>query len=152
MKIESELANAVKTTLLPAIKELLQILLGQSIAAGLLVTLPLPPLLFVTVILTRWADRVAEHAWEVPPFKPAQFQFQGPDPVKFVAVPYEQRFVVGAALKLPLFADPHLPVIVSILNSASEPLPLGMTRRLFSESKLSKKVSPGVAISPLINP
>ena len=47
----------------------------------------------------------------VPPFDPAQDQVQGPDPPTALAVPVEQRLVVGAVETVVLLDEPHVPLI-----------------------------------------
>ena len=46
----------------------------------------------------------------VPPFDPAQDQVQGPDPPTALAVPVEQRLVVGAVETVVLFDEPQTPL------------------------------------------
>ena len=47
----------------------------------------------------------------VPPFDPAQDQVQGPDPPTALAVPVEQRLVVGAVETVVLLDEPQVPLI-----------------------------------------
>jgi hypothetical protein len=46
----------------------------------------------------------------VPPLFPPQLQFQGPLPVTVEALPAEQRPLAGAAVNIPLFEEPHVPL------------------------------------------
>ncbi len=46
---------------------------------------------------------------EDPPYRPVQSHVQGPVPPTAVAFPALQRFVAGAAVKVPPFADPQTP-------------------------------------------
>ena len=48
----------------------------------------------------------------MPPFEPVQVQVHGPVPLTGLAVPWPQRFVVGAAVKVPLLAAPHWPLTI----------------------------------------
>lgn len=45
----------------------------------------------------------------VPPFEPTHDQFHGPEPVTLEAVPAEQRFVVGAVVRVVPLLVPHTP-------------------------------------------
>ena len=47
----------------------------------------------------------------MPPFDPAQDQVQGPDPPTALAMPVEQRLVIGAVETVVLLDDPHVPLI-----------------------------------------
>jgi hypothetical protein len=55
----------------------------------------------------------AEHEALLPPFAPAQVQFQGPLPLKAEAVPVEQKPVVGAVATVVPFAGPHTPLVAT---------------------------------------
>ena len=48
-----------------------------------------------------------------PPLLPEQDQYQGPEPLTKLAVPELHRLIVGAELNVPLFDDPHCPLIGS---------------------------------------
>ena len=52
----------------------------------------------------------AEQLAVVPPFDPAQVQFQGPVPLSELAVPALQRLVAGAEGNVPPLAEPHVPL------------------------------------------
>ena len=91
LKIESELARGIKTILLPDVNALLHTPLRQFIPAGLLVTLPLPPLELAMVMVAKWVGMFAEQLAVVPPLVPVQVQFHGPEPVTVDAVPVLQR-------------------------------------------------------------
>ncbi len=54
----------------------------------------------------------------VPPYRPAQFQVQGPTPLTAVAFPALQRFVVGALVNVPPFELPQAPLIGFWVNAA----------------------------------
>jgi len=59
----------------------------------------------LTGVIARFAEQLAVE----PSFKPAQLQVQGPVPVTSLGVPWLQRLVVGADVKIPPFAEPHCP-------------------------------------------
>ena len=52
---------------------------------------------------------LAEQLAVAPPFDPVQLHDQGPLPLTVLADPELHRPVVGAVVKIPLFADPHTP-------------------------------------------
>jgi hypothetical protein len=79
---------------------------------GLMV--PLVPAEGVTVQVWMFAEQLAVE----PPFKPAQFQVHGPVPPTALAVPDVHRLVVGAAVKVPLLAEPHWPLTGAAVNVA----------------------------------
>ena len=63
----------------------------------------------VTEPLTFQVLMGAEQVAFVPPFVPAQFQVQGPEPLTALALPAVQRLVVGALVAGVLLAEPHAP-------------------------------------------
>ena len=75
---------------------------------GLIV--PFGPAAGVTVQVWTAAEQLAV----VPPFDPAQLQVQGPEPVTALAVPVVQRSVVGALVRVVLFAGPQVPFIIGV--------------------------------------
>ena len=85
--------------------------------AGLMV--PLLPAEGVTVQVCRVAEQFATE----PPPAPVQVQVQGlPVPVTALAAPALHRLVVGAVVKVPVFAVPHTPFWLNV--AATEQLPV----------------------------
>ena len=70
-------------------------------------TVPLPP---VTVAVIVKVSMFAEQLAVVPPFDPAQLQFQGPLPVTADAVPVVQRLDDGAMVTVVPLAMPQEPL------------------------------------------
>ena len=57
---------------------------------------------------------MAEQLAVVPPYWPVQLQLQGPEPVTVGGVPVvEQRLLAGALVKMPPFALPQAPFVMS---------------------------------------
>lgn len=61
---------------------------------------------------------LAEQLAVDPPFDPVQLHDQGPLPLTEVGVPALHRFVVGAVVKVPPFADPQTPFTGPVVNVA----------------------------------
>jgi hypothetical protein len=61
---------------------------------------------------------LAEQLAVAPPFDPVQLHDQGPLPLTVVADPELHRPVVGAVVKVLLFADPHAPFIALVVKVA----------------------------------
>jgi hypothetical protein len=62
----------------------------------------------------------AAHEAVVPPFTPAQLQFQGPVPVSAEAVPVEQRPVVGAPVVATPLAAPQAPLVTASFGAVQD--------------------------------
>jgi hypothetical protein len=58
---------------------------------------------------------VAEQDAVLPPFVPVQLQLHGPEPLTLPAVPAEQRFVVGAVVKLTFTDEPQEPLTAVVV-------------------------------------
>ena len=78
-------------------------------------TVPLPPVT-MTGMVKVWM--LAEQVAVVPPFNPAQLQFQGPVPVTLDAVPIVQRLDDGTMVTVVLLALPQVPLVVESANVA----------------------------------
>ena len=76
-----------------------------TVCAVLGLILPPGPAEGVTVHVLIFAEQLAF----VPPLEPLQLHDHGPLPVTNVGVPMLQRFVVGAAVNVPLFDVPQTP-------------------------------------------